>query len=100
MKSSIFKPIVFGVLFGAAAFFVPFFLIKVIFFFALMSFIFRMFWWSKRGHHLQYRLAYADKLRNMTDEEYAVFKNNVSNNHDCHKHYGYCAPKKSKDETK
>lgn len=99
MNRSIFKPIVFGVMFGAAAFFVPFFLVKVIFFFMIISFIFRMFWWTGRGHHMNYHMAYADKLRNMSEEEYAAFKSKTGRGNCCN-HYGYCGDEKAKTEPK
>jgi hypothetical protein len=89
-----FKPIVFGVLFGAAAFFVPFLIIKVFFFFMVMGLVFRLFWWRGRKHHLHYRFAYADKIRNMSDEEYAAFKNNAG--HCYHHHCGDKTPNGSK----
>jgi hypothetical protein len=99
MKRSIFKPIVFGVLFGAAAFFMPFFLLKVIFFFMLLSFIFRMFWWGGRGHRMNYYMAYTDKIRNMSDEEYTAFKNKAGSHH-CYHHYGHCSDEKTTTESK
>jgi len=78
MKMSIFKPILFGVLFGAGLFFVPFLLLKVLFFILLISFICRIFWRRSGGwkHRTHYNLAFADKLRSMSDEQYAEFKNN------------------------
>lgn len=89
MKKSIIKPIAFGVMFGAAAFFMPFFLIKAIFFLMFISFIFKMFWWRRGGHMgMQYQVLYADKIRSMSEEEYTTFKNNVQHNHCCHNH-GY-----------
>jgi hypothetical protein len=90
MKRSIFGPIVFGILFGAAAFFAPFFLLKAVFFLMIIGFIFRMFWWRRQawyyGQH--YRMAYIDKVRKMSDEEYSEFKNKFS---DCRGyHYRGC----------
>ncbi|HYG50307.1 MAG TPA: hypothetical protein VD905_05360 [Flavobacteriales bacterium] len=99
MNRSILKPIAFGVLFGAAAFFAPFFLIKLIFFFLLMGVIFRLFWWGGRGHRLHYRMAYADKIRGMSDEEYAAFKNKAGHDHCCG-HYGCGADKHEKNKSK
>jgi hypothetical protein len=99
MNRSILKPILFGVLFGAAAFFVPFMLIKMILFLMIISFIFRMFWWGGRGHRMHYQFAYADKIRNMSEEEYTAFKSNVNKGHCCH-HYGHCDDDKQKAESK
>ena|SRR6478735_1905610 len=99
MNRSILKPILFGVLFGAAAFFVPFLIVKMIVFFMIISLIFRVFWWGGRGHHMKYHFAYADKLRKMSEEEYAAFKNNAGRGNCCN-HYGYCADDKAKTDQK
>jgi hypothetical protein len=76
MNRSILKPIIFGVLFGAAAFFAPFFLLKAVLFIMIIGLICRMFWWRRGGwnHYRQYHMAYADNIRNMTPEQYAEFK--------------------------
>lgn len=89
MNQSIFKPILFGVLFGAALFFAPFFLLKVIFFIALISFLCRVFFWRRGSwnHYRHYNLAFADKLRGMSDAQYAEFKNRFNDDccgHGCH----------------
>lgn len=92
MKRSIFKPIVFGILFGAAAFFAPFFLIKIVLFMMFMSFIFRMFWWRSGGWQrgMQFKSIYADKIRNMSEEEYTQFKNKFSHGYRGHHHHHGC----------
>ncbi|MCE3227242.1 MAG: hypothetical protein K0S32_1793 [Bacteroidetes bacterium] len=86
MKRSIFGPIIFGILFGAAAFFAPFFLLKAVFFLMIVGFIFRMFWWRRRAWHYgyHYQLAYAEKVRNMSEEEFSQFKNKFR---DCNGYY-------------
>lgn len=85
MKRSIFGPIIFGIIFGAAAFFAPFFFLKAIFFFMIIGFIMRMFWWRRHAWHYgyQYQTIFADKIRSMSEEEYAEFKNkfNACNHH-------------------
>lgn len=87
MKRSIFKPIVFGVLFGAAVFFMPFMLLKFIFFFMFIGAIFRMFAWRRFRHGgMSYHAMYADKIRSMSEEEYSEFKNKTQ---DCYNHYNY-----------
>jgi len=87
MKRSIYKPILFGVLIGTAAFFVPFLLLKVMLFFLIIGFICKLFWRRRGGwHHGYHNIAFADKLRGMTDEQYAEFKNKF--NDDCCG-YGY-----------
>jgi hypothetical protein len=86
MKRSILKPVAFGILFGAAAFFAPFFLIKGFFFFLFIGFVFRMIWWRgyRWGHHFRYQMVMADKIRSMSDEEYNELKNKLN---DCDNHY-------------
>lgn len=96
---SIVKPIAFGILFGAAVFFVPFLVVRTIFLFMIIGLIFRLFWWGGgRRHHLRYHLAYADKIRNMSDEEYAAFKNRAGDHH-CY-HRGHGNSEKSNNESK
>ena len=76
MKRSILKPIAFGLLFGAAAFFAPFMILKVMFFFFIIGGIMRMIFWGRyRGGGHQYYMAYADKIRGMSEDEYSEFKN-------------------------
>ncbi len=76
MRRSILKPVVLGVLFGALTFLMPFFLLKVMFFFLIMGALFRLF--GRRrfgpGGPGAYRLAFADHIRNMNEEEYNAFK--------------------------
>lgn len=86
MNKSIVKPIVAGILLGAAAFFMPFFLLRTILFFGLIALLFRIF----IGRRMRagfgpgaFRPAFADKIRNMSDEEYAAFKNRFQGNY-CH----------------
>ena len=100
MNKSILKPIVFGVLFGAAAFFVPFFLIKAIFFFVIIGFFCRMFWWGGRGHGMRYQMINADKIRSMSEEEYAEFKNKTSKDYCCNHNYRNCSNNNCSTESK
>ncbi len=73
MRRSILKPVVLGVLFGTLTFLMPFFLLKVMFFFLIMGALFRLF--GRRrfgpGGPGAYRLAFADHIRNMNEEEYS-----------------------------
>lgn len=75
MSNQIIKTIAFGALLGAALFWVPFFALKVVVFFLLVGFIFRFF--RGRRYYGPTGWAYADKIRNMSDEEYSSFKKNV-----------------------
>ncbi len=92
MKKSIIKPILFGAIFGTAIFYAPLFVLKTFLFLVLMSFIFRMFWWSRSGggRKRQYIVAYADKVRNMSEEEYNAFKSKVESK------YSHCGRRHNK----
>ena len=61
-----------GVLLGAVAYYVPFFLVKAILFIFIVGALFRLF----RGGRGRWRqFAFADRIRAMSEEEYAAFKN-------------------------
>jgi hypothetical protein len=79
MKRSIFKPILAGILIGAALFFIPFFLLRVLIVFLIIGGLFRLF--GGRGFRGRYNRgfhpAFADKIRNMSDEEYNQYKQNI-----------------------
>lgn len=67
------KLIVGGILLGVAVYFVPFFVMKIFVFFL----IFGMFGWFFRGrrrHYRNYQWGMADRIRSMSDEEFAEFK--------------------------
>ena len=84
----ILKPIVFGVLLGAGLFYAPFFLLRIALFFLVIGGLFRLFrgrrgygprgyGWRGRGpggFGADRRLAFAEKVRGMNDEEYTRFK--------------------------
>lgn len=84
MTTQVFKSIAIGVLVGAALFFAPFFLIRFLLFFLLIGLIVRFFVGGRfrRGWGYGFPPAFADKIRNMTDEEYAAFKQKYQVN--CH----------------
>jgi len=78
MNNQVIKTIAFGALLGAAIFAAPFFALKVILFFLIIGFFFRIF--RGRGHYHRRGWnysgwAYADKIRQMPEEEYQEFKN-------------------------
>jgi hypothetical protein len=88
MKRSIIKPILIGILIGTAAFFAPFLMLKVLGFVLILGLIFKLFWWGSwrhrggwGGHHgrMSYGVLFADKIRSMSEEEYAEFKNKYAN---------------------
>lgn len=78
MNRGILKPIAGGVLLGAALFFIPFFVLRVIAFLLIVGLIFRLFSGRRRfGRHFgDRRFAFADRIRNMSEEEYQNFKTN------------------------
>lgn len=83
MKTQIFKPILGGLLFGTLAWFMPFFLMKVFFFFLIAGTLFRLFARRRFGPDWKAgRMAWIDKIRNMTTEEYEDFKSR-SMHHAC-----------------
>lgn len=88
MKTNYFKPVVFGIFLGAGLYFIPFFIFKMVLFIALVGGILRLFWWRKRGHYHHWHLAYAEKIRNMNEEEFTEYKNKMSdcNTHGCYRH--------------
>lgn len=85
----ILKPILFGAILGAALFYIPFFILRVAIVFLIVGGLFRIFRGRGRwrgGPHgygpgsfrSGHRLAFADKVRAMSDEEYTQFKQKVS----------------------
>lgn len=82
------KPIVFGALLGTGLFYAPFSLLRIALVFLVIGGLFRLFRgrrsygpdghsWRGRGpggFGADRRLAFADKVRGMNDEEYARFK--------------------------
>jgi len=75
MKTQILKPILGGLLFGTLAWFMPFFVMKVFFFFLIAGALFRLFARRRFGAEWKTgRMAWMDKIRNMTSEEYEDFK--------------------------
>src|SRR5687767_12789416 len=79
MARQIFKSILLGILIGALFFIMPFFILKFLLIFLLIGAICSLWWGGRgrgwRGHHYGWHTAYADKIRNMSDEEYTAFKN-------------------------
>ena len=97
MKRNIFKSILGGVVLGTILFFAGpflFFFLLVVF---TLKFIFTPFGWGRMmmaqhywGHHQMGRpaFAFADKIRNMSDEEYGQFQEKMKYHHSCG-HHGY-----------
>ncbi|MBI3240505.1 MAG: hypothetical protein HYZ43_16950 [Flavobacteriia bacterium] len=82
MATTLLKSILIGALTGAILFFAPGFIFGLF----LTFLIFRLMIGRRmhRGRFSEYRLAFADKVRSMSDEEYAQFKNNM------HTHHHHC----------
>lgn len=77
MTAQVFKSIAFGVLAGLALFFAPFFLLRALVFFLIIGAVFRLFAgrrWGRGWHRGGFQAGYMDYIRNMSDEEYAAFK--------------------------
>ena len=72
MNKSILKLVVVGIAFGAAAFFMPFFLIKAFLVILIVGALFRLMG-RRRGPGGRH-MAFADSIRNMSNEEYEAFK--------------------------
>jgi hypothetical protein len=79
MIRSILKPILAGILIGAALYFMPFFLLRVLVVFLIIGGLFRLF--GGRGFQGRYgrgfHPAFADKIRNMSNEEYNEYKQSL-----------------------
>ena len=82
MTKSILKTVVFGSLVGAALFFMPKFLVSIFLFCVLI----RLLVGRRMGHGRfnRYQFVYADKIRNMNDEEYSEFKNKMETRSCCY----------------
>ena len=80
----ILKLIITGAIAGTALFLMPFLILKIAIFFVIGSLFFKLFIgrrFGPRGMVGGQRFAFADKVRNMTPEEYISFKAN--NNKGC-----------------
>ncbi|KOY85456.1 hypothetical protein AD998_04185 [bacterium 336/3] len=70
MVKSIFKSVLIGVLLGAMAFFVPVFLVSMFILFGLA----RLFGGKRREKWMYYQIRFAEKIRNMSEDEYTQFR--------------------------
>ncbi len=75
MRTQILRPIVIGILLGAAIFIMPFFLLRAVIIILIIGALLRLFF---KGRHYRRGFGsypvFTDKIRNMTDEEYNAFK--------------------------
>lgn len=81
MNNTLLKSILAGLLLGAALFIMPFFLIRLVFFFVIIGALFRLFGGGRfrrggwgRGRDFEHMPAFADRIRQMSDDEYNQFK--------------------------
>lgn len=91
MTKSILCAVIFGIVLGATAFFVPKMLLGIVLFFAAM----RLFHCCSHRHHSRGHLYMADKIRTMSDEEYAEFKVQMVGGccNSAHHHHQHCGCK-------
>lgn len=77
---NIIRPVIAGILIGAALFFMPFFFVRFILFFLIIGAIFRFFIGRRfrGGYRRGFHAAFTDNIRNMSDEEYSRFKQNLN----------------------
>lgn len=95
MNRGIIKSVVGGALIGTALFFAPFLLLKTMLFFFIIGSIMRMLFWRRMFWYARpmMQMAYTDKIRNMSEEEYGEFKNKMNHMHGhcyhngCHTYY-------------
>jgi len=76
MTNSILKTVLVGIIIGALAFFMPKLLVGIFIFSMIMRLFCRCGHGHCGGHHCGGRFQMMDKIRSMSEEEYAEFKNN------------------------
>lgn len=77
MNRSILKPVIAGILIGTGLFFMPFFILRVVLFVLIIGLFIRLFAGRRQrfgGRFAERRFAFADHIRNMSEEEYTQFK--------------------------
>jgi len=72
MITSVIKTILIGAIIGALAFFAPFVILGFLVISLIMKLAFRHRF--RHGHFGMHHLAYAEKIRNMSEEEFAGYK--------------------------
>lgn len=81
MNLRIIKPVAGGILLGVALFFVPFFVLRVATFLLILGIVLRLYVGRRRfgSRFMDRRIAFADHIRNMSEEEYSRFKAGFAN---------------------
>lgn len=72
MNMQVLKPILVGLIAGAALFWMPFLVIKIVVVLLILGLLFRLF--GRKRHYGHGRWAMADRIRSMSDAEYGDFK--------------------------
>lgn len=86
MTNQILRTVLAGILAGLALFMLPFFLLKVVIFFAILWAIGRLLWGGHRKwRHWNYGMhpAFAYKFQNMTEEEKKAWVEKFNHNNCC-----------------
>jgi hypothetical protein len=76
MYYNIIRPILIGLIVGAACFFMPFFILKVVLFFFIAGVLLRMYVYRKmrRFFGTWVNPRFVEKIRNMNEDEFTRFK--------------------------
>lgn len=102
MNNNLIRSILAGLLLGVALFVMPFFLVRLVFFFLIIGALFRLFGGGRRGwgrgRGFGYTPAFADRIRQMSDVEYAEFKQKYQGR--CREGHNSNAPEAKAPETK
>ena len=76
MNREVLKPVLIGFLLGAALFMMPFFVARAIVFFLILGALYKLLKARRirKWNHPQLHPAQADVIRNMSEQEYRVYK--------------------------
>lgn len=82
MARQLIKPIIAGILAGAALFVMPFFFVRILLFILIIGGLFRLFRGRGfRGWGYGFHPAFADTIRHMSEEEYQAFRQKFESHH-------------------
>lgn len=88
MTRTIIKSIAFGLLLGTGFFFIPKFMIGLFIVTCLFGIMARKRMYMNSRFHM-YQFAYAEKIRNMSEEEFKTYQSKIEEHgyHHCRNHY-------------
>lgn len=94
---NILKTVIVGALIGASLFFIPFFVLRIFAFFLIIGGLIRLFGAGRFGRYRRgfgpgFNPAFADNIRNMSEEEYSQFKQRFEGGCGCRNTSGYGGP--------